>query len=122
MRSTTSGDSPHQTMWDANDPSNYARHSLSVGLALAVKLAGDHWIRFRKALATDETRAVSAVGFTAVVVLFLAGLFEFNFGDSEVLMVFLFLASAPYALSNLSTDRPRARQEAQYPGGPSHGK
>ena len=28
----------------------------------------------------------------------LAGLFEFNFGDSEVLMVFLFLVSAPYAL------------------------
>ena len=34
------------------------------------------------------------------MVLFLAGLFEFNFGDSEVLMVFLFLVSAPYALSN----------------------
>jgi len=27
-------------------------------------------------------------------------LFEFNFGDSEVLMVFLFLVSAPYVLSN----------------------
>ena len=69
-------------------------------LWLMVKLAGDHWIRFRQTLATDETRAVSAVGFAAVVVLFLAGLFEFNFGDSEVLMIFLFLVSAPYALSN----------------------
>jgi O-antigen ligase len=69
-------------------------------LWLIVKLAGDHWIRFRQTPAADEIRAVSAVGFTAVVVLFAAGLFEFNFGDSEVLMVFLFLVSAPYALSN----------------------
>jgi O-antigen ligase len=69
-------------------------------LWLMVKLAGDHWIRFRQTPATDEIKAVSAVGFTAVVVLFTAGLFEFNFGDSEVLMVFLFLVSAPYALSD----------------------
>jgi putative inorganic carbon (hco3(-)) transporter len=69
-------------------------------LWLILKLAGDHWIRFRQALATSETRTVCAIGFTAVVVLFLAGLFEFNFGDSEVLMIFLFLVSAPYALSN----------------------
>ena len=69
-------------------------------LWLIVKLAGDHWIRFRQTPAADEIRAVSAVGFAAVVVLFVAGLFEFNFGDSEVLMVFLFLVSATYALSN----------------------
>jgi O-antigen ligase len=75
-------------------------------LWLILKLAGDHWIRFRRTLATDQTRTVSAVGFTAVVVLFLAGFFEFNFGDSEVLMVFLFLVSAPYALSNPFPDHP----------------
>jgi len=69
-------------------------------LWLILKLAGDHWIRFRRTLATDQTRTISAVGFTAVVVLFLAGFFEFNFGDSEVLMVFLFLVSAPYVFSN----------------------
>jgi O-antigen ligase len=75
-------------------------------LWLILKLAGDHWIRFRRTLATDQTRTVPAVGFTAVVVLFLAGFFEFNFGDSEVLMVFLFLVSAPYALSNPFPDHP----------------
>jgi O-antigen ligase len=69
-------------------------------LWLMLKLAGDHWTRFRRTPITDKARAVSAVGFTAVVVLFLAGLFEFNFGDSEVLMVFLFLVTAPYAMSN----------------------
>jgi hypothetical protein len=26
-----------------------------------------------------------------------AGMFEYNFGDSEVLMLFLFIMSAPYA-------------------------
>ena len=75
-------------------------------LWLILKLAGDHWIRFRRTLAMDQARTVSAVGFTAVVVLFLAGFFEFNFGDSEVLMVFLFLVSAPYALSNPFPDHP----------------
>ena len=75
-------------------------------LWLILKLARDHWIRFRQTLATDQARTISAVGFTAVVVLFLAGFFEFNFGDSEVLMVFLFLVSAPYALSNPFADHP----------------
>jgi putative inorganic carbon (hco3(-)) transporter len=75
-------------------------------LWLILKLAGDHWIRFRQTVATDQARTISAVGFTAVVVLFLAGFFEFNFGDSEVLMVFLFLVSAPYALSNPFADHP----------------
>lgn len=69
-------------------------------LWLMLKLAGDHWKRFRQTPQTDATRFVSAVGLVAGLVLFLAGLFEFNFGDSEVLMVFLFLVSAPYALSN----------------------
>jgi hypothetical protein len=30
-----------------------------------------------------------------------AGQFEFNFGDSEVLMIFLFLVTAPYVLSRI---------------------
>ena len=76
-------------------------------LWLMCKLARDHWIRFRQTVATDPGRAVSAIGFTAVVVLFLAGLFEFNFGDSEVLMIFLFLVSAPNVLSGNPNDLAR---------------
>jgi hypothetical protein len=68
--------------------------------------------------ATDETRAVCC-GLHCSLVLFLAGLFEFNFGDSEVLMVFLFLVSAPYALSSLGGDHLLATPEAHHPGGPS---
>ena len=54
-------------------------------LWLMVKLAGDHWtpIPANTRRRTKHGRS-SAVGFTAVLVLFLAGLFEFNFGDSEV--------------------------------------
>lgn len=84
-------------------------------LWLMLKLAADHWFQFRQTRATGETRAVSAVGFTAVVVLFLAGVFEFNFGDSEVLMVFLFLVSAPYVLSN-----PLSGKGAHHTGDSSH--
>jgi len=86
-------------------------------LWLVVKVAGDHWCRFRRTLATDDTRAFSAVGFAAVLVLFLAGLFEFNFGDSEVLMVFLFLVSAPYALSSPEDAHFLSTPETQHPGG-----
>jgi O-antigen ligase len=65
-------------------------------LWLMVKLAVDHWTGFRRRSARPETRAIYAIGFLSVVVLFIAGMFEFNFGDSEVLMIFLFLVSAPY--------------------------
>jgi O-antigen ligase len=78
-------------------------------LWLMLKLAVDHWIRFRQTQARDARRAVPAVGFTAVIVLFLAGAFEFNFGDSEVLMVFLFLVSAPYILSKPVADLPSGK-------------
>jgi O-antigen ligase len=68
-----------------------------IWLWLMLKLGWDHWLRFRRV--EENSRFIPAVGFIAVVTLFLAGLFEFNFGDSEVLMVFLFLVSAPYAVS-----------------------
>ena len=61
------------------------------------KLALDHWREFRRQSRLGIDRAIPAIGFAAVVTLFLAGLFEFNFGDSEVLMIFLFLSSLPYA-------------------------
>jgi hypothetical protein len=35
------------------------------------------------------------------VALVVAGMFEYNFGDSEVLTLFLFLMSAPYAASKI---------------------
>jgi len=67
-------------------------------LWLIVKIAWDHWRGFRGDEGGSQTRTIYGIGFISVVVLFLAGLFEFNFGDSEVLMIFLFLVSAPYAV------------------------
>ncbi len=68
-------------------------------LWLMLKIAWDHWRGFCQTGRRIDTRAIQAIGLIAVLVLFLAGLFEFNFGDSEVLMIFLFLISAPYAAS-----------------------
>ncbi len=48
----------------------------------------------------DDTVRVLSVIATGVLVAFLsAGLFEYNFGDSEVLTLLLFLLTAPYAVS-----------------------
>jgi putative inorganic carbon (HCO3(-)) transporter len=69
-------------------------------LWLMLKIAWDHWRGFRQAKPETEAQAIRAIGLVSVFVLFLAGLFEFNFGDSEVLMIFLFLVSAPYAVAH----------------------
>lgn len=41
---------------------------------------------------------VSAAAFAVLTSLFVAGLFEYNFGDSELLMLLLVVAALPYAL------------------------
>ena len=62
-------------------------------LWLILRLGRDHWLGFRRARLPSLEKCVHAGGFLSLLALFLAGLFEFNFGDSEVLMVFLFLVS-----------------------------
>jgi putative inorganic carbon (HCO3(-)) transporter len=44
-------------------------------------------------------RWLSAAGLAAIVAMVTAGLFEYNFGDSEFLMLFLFLITLPFAAS-----------------------
>jgi O-antigen ligase len=44
-------------------------------------------------------RWLPAAGLAAIVAMVTAGLFEYNFGDSEFLMVFLFLITLPFAAS-----------------------
>ena len=46
----------------------------------------------------------SSAAIAAWVALIVAGLFEYNFGDSEVLMFFLFLAGSPYAFLHLRSE------------------
>jgi putative inorganic carbon (hco3(-)) transporter len=69
-------------------------------LWLIVKLGLDHWQGFRRCGDDFQKKAILATGLMTIIALFVAGLFEFNFGDSEVLMIFLFLVSAPYALED----------------------
>lgn len=53
-----------------------------------------------------EWRTVYLAGLLSTIGLLFAGLFEFNFGDSEILILFLFLISAPYASHGSSLTPP----------------
>lgn len=75
-------------------------------LWLILRMGRDHWWGFRRARLPSLEKSVHAGGFLSLLALFLAGLFEFNFGDSEVLMIFLFLVSAPYALGPTAAGAP----------------
>jgi len=46
---------------------------------------------------TSRERVLSATGIAALIAMLAAGLFEYNFGDSEFLMLFLVLITLPFA-------------------------
>jgi hypothetical protein len=53
----------------------------------------DLWTRFRR----GENAFLAASALACVTALLTAGLFEYNFGDSEVLMLFLIVITLPAA-------------------------
>ena len=62
------------------------------------------WLWFIGTLVRDfvrrrhgELRSLSNAGLAAIAAMLAAGLFEYNFGDSEFLMLFLVLVTVPYA-------------------------
>jgi O-antigen ligase len=59
-------------------------------IAVAVR---DLWRQVRR----GPARAIAGAGLAAVVAMLAAGLFEYNFGDSEFLMLFLGLITLPFA-------------------------
>lgn len=67
--------------------------ALAVWLWFLVALVRDLWGRFR----SGGQRFLSAAALAGVAALLTAGLFEYNFGDSEVLMFFLILVTLPAA-------------------------
>ncbi len=71
--------------------------ALAVWLWFVVTLLRDTWRRFHDA--TD--RFMPAAALAATTAMLTAGLFEYNFGDSEFLMLFLIVATLPFA-----NDRP----------------
>ena len=70
--------------------------ALALWLWFLVALTYDLWRRY-KAGAPDDSRFLAAAGLASVVALLTAGLFEYNFGDSEVLMLFLIIVTLPAA-------------------------
>ncbi len=66
------------------------------------------WLSFVAILLVDlarsfhagEQRFLAAVGIAALVSMLAAGMFEYNFGDSEFLMLFLMLVTLPFAATH----------------------
>ena len=50
-------------------------------------------------LKVPDTAALAAAGLAAVAGMLAAGMFEYNFGDSEFLMLFLVLITLPHAVA-----------------------
>ncbi len=66
-------------------------------MAMWIVLAADLIRTARRAKADRFLFALSVGGLACLIAFLAAGLFEYNFGDSEVLILLLFFAGAPYA-------------------------
>jgi putative inorganic carbon (HCO3(-)) transporter len=67
--------------------------ALAIWLWLIVALAVGLWNRLR----APESRFLAAAALAAIIAMLAAGQFEYNFGDSEFLMLFLVLMTLPHA-------------------------
>ena len=68
--------------------------ALAAWLAFIAILLSSIW---PERLYIGEQRFLAAVGLAAVISMVAAGMFEYNFGDSEFLMLFLMLVTLPFA-------------------------
>jgi O-antigen ligase len=67
--------------------------ALALWLWFVVAVFRDLWTRFRR----GRQRETAAAALATTVALLAAGMFEYNFGDSEVLMLFLIIVTLPAA-------------------------
>jgi O-antigen ligase len=79
--------------------------ALAVWVAFIGILSRDLWRLFRG----GQHRVLVATALAAVASMLVAGLFEYNFGDSEFLMLFLVLVTVPFAAARPSTIEPQTR-------------
>ena len=90
-----------------NDPLQIAAErglpALALWLWFIVAVSRDVWLRYS---ANGPERFLAAAGLATVVALLTAGLFEYNFGDSEVLMLFLIVVTLPAAAMRASRRSP----------------
>ena len=68
-------------------------------LAVWIWLIATLVIGMVRRLTFPESRFLAAAALARIVAMLAAGQFEYNFGDSEFLMLFLVLMSLPYAAS-----------------------
>ena len=66
-------------------------------LLLWLWFVGSALVDLRKLFQRTRHRVLAATAIGAVVAMLTAGLFEYNFGDSEFLMLFLILVTLPFA-------------------------
>ena len=109
---------------DAVNPTNPHLHNVPLQIAAERGLpALAAWLWFVVVAARDLWRlmrarqapAVAGAGLAAVVAMLAAGMFEYNFGDSEFLMLFLGLITLPFAATRRgeSAAQPRTAQAAR---------
>jgi O-antigen ligase len=93
---------------DPNEPDHVNPHLHNVPMQIAAErglLALGAWcwmiailaIDMTRRLAVPDTRFLAAAALGCMVAMFAAGMAEYNFGDSEFLMLFLALMTLPYA-------------------------
>ena len=66
-----------------------------------------------KMLKDKRQRLLAATALAAVTAMLAAGMFEYNFGDSEFLMLFLVLVTLPFAAARSETGPPHATTPAR---------
>lgn len=65
---------------------------------------------FIRKLRTSPSPSLPTAGLACVVAMVSAGMFEYNFGDSEFLMLFLLLVTLPYAADRVTATAPAVSQ------------
>ncbi|HNU02450.1 MAG TPA: O-antigen ligase family protein [Acidobacteriota bacterium] len=85
--------------------------ALAFWLWLMAQILADHWRRFRKLRADPENDGIlwPVLAIAVTVALLVGGLFEYNFGDSEVLLMFCTFTGLAYLpILRPGTDHERA--------------
>jgi len=80
-----------------NVPMQIAAERGLPALALWLWFIGSAFVSLRPLLDRARQRPLAAAAVAATIAMLTAGLFEYNFGDSEFLMLFLILLTLPFA-------------------------
>ena len=90
-----------------NVPMQIAAERGLPALALWLSFIGILGFDLARAVRAQRMSALSAAALAALVSMLAAGMFEYNFGDSEFLMLFLLLITLPFAALRLTTAPPQ---------------